>query len=232
MPTRREQQRETTLETIKQVARAQMAHEGTAGLSLRGIARDMEVTAPALYRYYPSRDDLITALILDGFNALADAMIAADAAQPRPAYGERIYAIFCAYRDWALANPVDFQLIYGNPIPGFHAPAEVTVPAVVRGFIPMTEALTEAYAAAVLRPPAHFQHLPHTVDAFLRAFADSNGYPVPPEVFAVMAHAWTMTHGMVVLEMHRHTPSLLGDTTAFFQHQIKALCRELNLTVR
>ena len=72
--TRREQQRENTREEIKSLARKQMQAEGTAAISLRGIAREMGLTVTALYRYYTSRDDLITALIVDGFNAQADAM--------------------------------------------------------------------------------------------------------------------------------------------------------------
>jgi AcrR family transcriptional regulator len=125
----RESQRQDTREEIKAFARQQMAAEGTAALSLRAIARDMEMTAPALYRYFPSREDLITALIVDAFNALADALEAADAAPTQQDYGSRLRAVLMAYRGWALEHPTDFQLIYGNPIPGYSAPRELTVPA-------------------------------------------------------------------------------------------------------
>ncbi len=227
--TTRAEQRVTTLEAIRTIARRHMAEGGTATLSLRAIARDLGMTAPALYRYYPSRDDLITALILDAFNALADALIAADAAQPRAAWGGRLRAMMRAYRAWALAYPVDFQLIYGNPIPGYEAPREVTVPAAVRTWTAIINALIEAYAAGALRPPIAFLHLPPTVDRWMREFAARDGYPVPPEVFAVAVHGWSLMHGMVVLEMNGHTPPVIGDADAFFTHQIDALIRSMNL---
>ena len=74
-------ERSDTITQIKAVARQQMAEHGTAGLSLRGIAREMGITAPAIYNYFPRLDDLITALIVDAFTALADAMEAAEAAE-------------------------------------------------------------------------------------------------------------------------------------------------------
>jgi AcrR family transcriptional regulator len=227
--TRRTEQRAITLEAIRTTARRHMTEGGTAVLSLRAIARDMGMTAPAIYRYYPSRDDLITALILDAFNASADALISADAAQPRSLWGARLRAMMIAYREWALAYPVDFQLIYGNPIPGYHAPREVTTPAAIRTWTAIITPLTEAYAAGVLRPPAHFLILPPTVESWMRDFATQGGYPVPPEVFVVAIHGWTLMHGMVVLEMNGHTPPVVGDSDAFFIHQIDGLIRSINL---
>ncbi|MBZ0286445.1 MAG: WHG domain-containing protein, partial [Anaerolineae bacterium] len=136
----RQRNAETYSETqaaIKAIARRHMAEQGTAAVGLRAIARDLDMTAPALYRYFPSLDDLITALIVDAYNANADAMAEADAAQPPTDYLARLLAALNAYRDWALAHPVDFQLIYGNPIPGYHAPAEITIPAARRNFAVM-----------------------------------------------------------------------------------------------
>ena len=98
---------------IKAVARQQMADHGTAGLSLRGIGREMGISAPAIYNYYPRLDDLITALIVDAFNALADAIEAAEAGTPGETCGQKILAMCLAYRQWAVEHPVDFQLIYG-----------------------------------------------------------------------------------------------------------------------
>src|SRR3954454_14822783 len=133
-PTRREQQYAATSAEIKDIARRLMAEHGTAGLSIREVAREMRMTAPALYHYFANRDALITALILDAFNALADALeqARADAATYTPV--QQLKAVLIGYRAWALAHPIDFQLIYGNPIPGYEARREVTVPAVARGF--------------------------------------------------------------------------------------------------
>src|SRR5689334_18627833 len=116
---RRERFRDNVREQICEVARKQMADSGTAAVSLRAIARELKLTAPALYRYFASRDELITALILDAFNSLADTLAAtAQAAAPDNPWNQ-MTAVLIAYRAWALAHPTDFQLIYGNPIPGY-----------------------------------------------------------------------------------------------------------------
>src|SRR5262245_85809 len=120
-PTRREKQYAATSAEIKDTARRLMAEHGTAGVSIRAIARAMGLSAPSLYHYFPNRDELITALISDAFNALADEL---EQVRDRTAgtAAERLMAVVLAYRSWALAHPLDFQLIYGNPIPGYVAP--------------------------------------------------------------------------------------------------------------
>ncbi|MBC8078325.1 MAG: TetR/AcrR family transcriptional regulator, partial [Chloroflexales bacterium] len=168
-PSRRERQREATSDEIKQVARQQMAEEGTAGLSLRGIARQMGLSAPALYRYYPSRDELITALIVDAFHALGDATQAAQVHMHTSDYAGRFLAMTVGYRQWALDHPVDFALIYGNPIPGYHAPAEVTTPAVRRSTAPLVNLLNESWLAGAMAPLD--RAISPTVEAHLAGWA-------------------------------------------------------------
>src|SRR5918999_3309057 len=97
---RRERVRQATAEEIKSVARAQMAAEGTAGVTLRAIAREMGMTAPALYRYFGSREELVTALVIDAYDALADAMAAGVAAVPASRHAARLRAAFRAFRGW------------------------------------------------------------------------------------------------------------------------------------
>lgn len=113
-------------------------------LSLRAIARRMEITAPAIYNYFPHLEDLITALIVDAFNDLADAMQAAGQSVTSNTWGPRIKATILAYRRWAVAHPVKFQLIYGDPIPGYAAPAEVTSPVANRPFVILCGYFAEA----------------------------------------------------------------------------------------
>ena len=157
---RRERLREKTIQEIKTTARQQMADGGTTALSLNGIARSMEISTPGLYRYFASRDDLVTALIAEAYNDLAEALEAAALEIPREAFYERMMSTVLAYREWALAHPVDFTLIYGNPIPGYHAPVEVTMPAARRGFAAILRILAEADQAGALRLPEEYQRLP------------------------------------------------------------------------
>jgi AcrR family transcriptional regulator len=113
---------------IKAVARRHLATDG-ANLSLRAVARDLDIVASALYRYFPSRDALLTALILDAYDALAAAATKADAAVPRDDLRGRWLAVCRAVRAWALAHPAEYGLIYGAPVPGYSAPQDTVEPA-------------------------------------------------------------------------------------------------------
>src|SRR5512141_2660275 len=114
MPTTRQAtRRSATRQEILDTARAQIAATGAAALSLRAIARQMELTAPALYRYFPSRDALVTALIVDAYHSLADALEAARDAIPETDPVGRILNIGTAYREWALIKPQWYMLIFG-----------------------------------------------------------------------------------------------------------------------
>lgn len=113
-------------EEIKQVARRHLATDG-ANLSLRAVARDLGMASSAVYRYFASRDDLLTALIIDAYDAVGEAAEQAAAAQQDAT--DRWIAIGHAVRDWALANQHEWALIYGSPVPGYQAPQDTIVPA-------------------------------------------------------------------------------------------------------
>jgi AcrR family transcriptional regulator len=224
MITRREQKRENIKDEIKTFARQQMAQEGTAALSLRAIARDMELTVTALYRYFASRDELITALIVDAFASLADALQAAADAPHNGDYIQQARNIFTAYRQWALQHPTDFELIYGNPIPAYDAPREITVPQVIRGFTIMLAALVNAVNSgqAVVRitPPA-------SVLAHLEATIAEANYPVTSAQFYAGVRIWTRLHGAIMLELFQHLPPAIGDVDAYYRHELDAALHEL-----
>ncbi|MBW4439351.1 MAG: TetR/AcrR family transcriptional regulator [Pleurocapsa minor GSE-CHR-MK-17-07R] len=214
------------LEAIKTLARAQMSQEGTSSLSLRGIARDLGVTAPALYRYFPSRDDLITALIVDGFTALAHTLEAADANHDCADYRGRFADICRAYRRFALERSVDFQLIYGNPIPGYVAPKEVTVPTVIQVFTVFSIVFIEAFNAGKLKPLPQ-DRLQPTVVAGLEQIITRNQVPTDvPVMYGVFA-AWTKIHGVVMLELFHHLEQTVGDTALFFENELALLIDQL-----
>jgi AcrR family transcriptional regulator len=127
-PSLRARVRSEMSQEIKAVARRHLATDG-ANLSLRAVARDMDIVASALYRYFPSRDALLTALIIDAYEALAATATEAEAAVPRDDFRGRWMAVCTAVRTWALANPAEYGLIYGNPVPGYAAPPETVEPA-------------------------------------------------------------------------------------------------------
>src|SRR5215471_16268013 len=129
---RRERLHAATRAEIKQLARQHMAAQGTTAIHLRAIAEQMGFTSQALYRYFKSRDALLTELIIDAYTDLARTMESARDARSPDAYGERLFAALMGYRQWAVAHPVDYTLIYGMPIPDYQAPSELIQPAMPR----------------------------------------------------------------------------------------------------
>jgi AcrR family transcriptional regulator len=113
---------------IKAVARRHLATDG-ANLSIRAVARELDIVPSALYRYFPSRDALLTAVIIDAYDALATTAADADAAVPREDFRGRWHAVCRAVRRWALDHPAEYGLLYGNPVPGYAAPQETVEPA-------------------------------------------------------------------------------------------------------
>ncbi len=223
---RRERIREGTREEIKGLARQQMAASGTAAVSLGAIARAMELVPSALYRYYASRDDLITALIIDAYEALAEALNEAAAAQPAEKYGARLLAASLAYRAWAVAQPVDFLLIFGNPIPGYVAPFEQTIPAAVQVFSAFLNIMQEAYAAGKLDPPAAHRLAVAPIDPECTTAKWHPG--IDPLVNYSGIACWSKLHGMVMLELTGYlAPSL--DTATFYHSECLQLLTGIGL---
>lgn len=214
---RRERVREATREEIKSLARRQMAANGTAALALNAIAREMEMVPSALYRYYPDRDALITALLVDAFEGLALALQEAVADLPQAPYATRLMAAAHVYRSWALEHPIDFQLIFGNPIPGYQAPLQQTGPAMQRVFGVFLDVLQSAHRAGQLQAvsSAALESLAvcHPGDFF-------SAYD--PTVMYAGLVGWTTMHGMVMLELFGHLQSALAAPSAFYTARMQS----------
>lgn len=145
--------RETITREILDAARARLTTDGAAALSLRAVARDVEMVSSAVYRYFPSRDALLTALLIEAYDELGEAAEAADAGvTDRSDVAARWLATFRAVRAWCVAHPGEFGLLYGTPVPGYAAPRDTVDPAtrVVRVLVRI---VGDAYAAGA-RPPA------------------------------------------------------------------------------
>jgi AcrR family transcriptional regulator len=147
VPTARERVRAELTAEITQAARRQLAEVGAAALSLRAVAREVGMASSAVYRYFPSRDDLLTRLIIDGYDAIGAAVESAD--DPAASPEERWSAVCTAVRDWARANPHEYALLYGSPVPGYAAPRD-TVPAASRVGVVLGRILGDAARAGRL----------------------------------------------------------------------------------
>ena len=206
-----------------------MAEEGTNGLSVRGIAKVLDLTPPAIYHYFDSLDDLTTALIVDSFNALADALEAAAGHSSAPSAGGKLLDVILAYRQWSVDNPIGFQLIYGNPIPGYVAPADATVPAVVRTFVVSVAFIEEALQTGELVPAKPYNQIPPVVEARLNALIAEGGYPITTISFYLSMILWTQIHGIIYLEVFNHIQHNVGDVPIFYEAQMRNMLITMGL---
>lgn len=214
---------------IKDAARRQMTQHGPAGLSLRSIARDLGITAPAIYNYFPRRDDLITALIVDSFTALAEAMEAAEAGVQSDRPYEKILALCLAYREWAIEHPMDFQFIGGSPIPGYQAPEEVTIPMARRPFLGLFRWFLRAYQAGELTIPVEYQDVPPALAEGVAAWCRASGIAMPGSLMGPLMSGWARIYGLTTLELFHHSRPLVGDCATLYRYEISALLQHLGL---
>ncbi len=202
---------------IKEVARAHVAREG-ANLSLRGVARDMGIVASALYRYFPSRDALLTALITDAYEDLAAAAAAADSAVPRAQLRQRWMGVCRAVREWALANPAEYGLLYGNPIPGYTAPGETVEPA-ARVVLLLVDIVVDG--AERLDPVP--DDVPEVLRTDLRRLIEQRPGPISEARLGRVFAGWTQLFGLVGFEVFGRLETVLDNPAPYFDHQMEVM---------
>ncbi|MEU4557593.1 TetR/AcrR family transcriptional regulator [Actinoplanes sp. NPDC023936] len=203
-------------EEIKTVARRHLATDG-ANLSLRGVARDLQMASSAVYRYFASRDDLLTALIIDAYNEVGDAAERAAAAGTTPL--EKWLAACHAMRDWALANPHQWALIYGSPVPGYQAPQDTVGPA-TRVLLLLGATLGEAYRNGLVRER---EPLSGGFARELEPIAASFMPGLPPRVVADTLSAFFQLCGAISAELFGQlNNSIDDDRRGFFEYQMRS----------
>ena len=221
---RRQRLHDATAEEIKSVARGLMTREGTASLNLRAIAREMGMTPSALYRYYPSRDAILTALITDAYDAVGEAVEGAVQEAPADRTSTSILAALHAFRLWALDHPQEYGLIYGTPVPGYEAPAEDTMEAAMRTNAVLLGELARAVAMGMIRLPPE-ESIPESLRGMLTEMAsqpEKARIDLPMAGWAVAMQFWVVLYGAINAEVFGHMPpSVLDHSADFFDHTMR-----------
>ncbi|MBI5033046.1 MAG: TetR/AcrR family transcriptional regulator [Chloroflexi bacterium] len=228
-PTRRESRHTSTRDEIMEVARKQIAEQGAAALSLREIARQMRMTAPALYRYFKDRDDLVTALIVTAFRSFADTLKAARDSQSADDHANQLFAIALAYRSWARAHPQDYMLIFGTPIPGYKAPAEITQPEAKCSMDVLIDALEATDTAGELDPASTYAKPSPALLAQLNHWRKEFGYSASTIVLYLAVVGWSRLHGLVSLEIENQFEPFLGDIDELYRNQALELMKQFGV---
>ena len=222
-PTRSAQQTDLQ-ESIQETAWKQIAESGAQTLSLRAIARELGITAPAIYNYFPRRDDLVTALIIDAYTSFGDSQIAARDAIPADDLTGRLRAIGVAYRQWALTNPQRYLLIFGAPIPGYEAPVEKIFPSGARSLSALTSVVESIRAAGKLRA----ENFPKVQDAYKISFEMWKRYggDVDSLSLSVAMLIWARVHGIVSLEVAGNMPPFGANGDALYLYEMESIQKQ------
>jgi len=211
---------------ILAAAHEELAAGGAAGLSLRAIARRLQMVPSALYRYFPSRDALLTALIIDAYRAVGGAA-AAGADSAGPVALDCWLAVAAGVRKWGQEHPHEWALVYGSPVPGYRAPRDTVDAALVvtRVIADIFTGVTPADAA----PPPWF---PPTPAGLAEIVGPIEAELLPgrrPEVVAAAVVAWTVLLGMVSFELFGHYVGATTDFTAFFEYEMRLVAHLVGL---
>jgi AcrR family transcriptional regulator len=225
MPTARERVRAELTAEITDAARRQLASVGAAGLSLRAVARELGMASSALYRYFPSRDDLLTRLIIDGYDDLGAAAEEADDPGGTPA--ERWLAVCRAVRAWARAHPHEYALLYGSPVPGYQAPPD-TVPAATRVGAVLGGILGAAARSGALPEPSGDAD-PGVVSEEAAAVLGGEHPALDDRLRRRALLAWSALYGAISFELFGHFVGSVLDADRFFDRAMGDLAALIGL---
>ncbi len=212
-------------EAIKETAWKQIAEFGAPALSLRAIARELKITAPAIYNYFPSRDHLVTALIVDAYTSLGDSQKSTLENVSKKDGATRFSALGIAYRDWAVTYPQRYQLIFGTPIPDYDAPEDITTPAAAWALLPLIETVQALYNEGNLRVE-RLAKLSAKLKSMLETWKQFAGSTVETEVLYVAYVVWSRVHGLVMLELGGQLPSFFTDPGELFHREIATMINQ------
>jgi AcrR family transcriptional regulator len=208
-------------EAIKEAAWKQITEYGAPALSLRAIARELKITAPAIYNYFPDRDALVTALIIDAFISFGDWQLEARDSVSTDDHLGRMAAIGLAYRNWAHAFPQRYQLIFGTPIPGYKGPIEKILPSSARSLSALVSVVDSLRLAGKLN-----------VDAFPKVKAEHKvsfemwktyGGDANVLSLSVAMLIWSRVHGIVSLEIGGNLPPFGVKGDALYLYELNSI---------
>ncbi len=220
---KRQESRQRIEAAIVEIGRRHLVTEGAAGLSLRAIARELGMVSSAIYRYVADRDDLLTLLVVDAYSELADVVDQAAAGLSAESdWRTRLLEMACAVRRWAIDQPARWALLYGSPVPGYHAPAERTIGPGTRVVAALFSAVADGIAAGAVGESGGAVAQPLS-DDFDRLRAEFD-FPGGDGVLAKCFLLWAALVGAVSLEVFgQYGADTLTDPGLVFEVQIGLL---------
>jgi len=213
---------EHTAEIVR-LAHQQLEREGAANLSLRAIARDLGMASSAIYRYFASRDELLTRLIIDSYDRLGEAVESADhRVKQRSDFLGRWRAMAVAIRAWAVANTAEYSLLFGTPVPGYAAPLDTIGPA-------------SRYTIALIQLTVDMEAAGHTASGKVPAllgrdyarFRERFDVPASDQMLMNGMAAWASVMGAINLELFGHLHNVVDTPGALFEAVVELQGQQL-----
>ena len=208
---------------IKASAWKGIAENGASSLSLRAIARDLGITAPAIYNYFADRDALVTELIIEAYTSFGDWQLAARDAAASKSLPKKLEDIGMAYRAWALAFPERYQLIFGAPISGYRTDHEAIRPAGSRSLTALVGTIEEIRAAGRLVAEG-FPAVQESHAQDFAAWTQRSGFH--PQSLAVGILIWARVHGLVSLEISGNLIPFGPAGDGLYRYELRSLTRQ------
>ncbi len=216
---------------ILATASAHVAAEGAASLSLRAVARDLGMASSAVYRYFASRDELLTALIIDAYDSLGDHTEAAVASSADRPPARRWVTTAMAIREWAVARPHDFALLYGTPVPGYAAPDDTVAPG-IRVSLALISIVADAARGAGLDEPTDLVISDDTATS-LQGLSRVVTLPdIRATTMLAIVLAWTQLFGLLTFELFGQTKNFVGNDDLLFRDAATNMARRIGLAER
>jgi AcrR family transcriptional regulator len=230
IPSRRDRQRAATVAEIKAAARRLLVSGGVAAVGLRAVARELGLSAPALYRYFPSHEALLTAVIADLYDELTAALLDLQDTGADPDLGAQLYLLAGGLRDWALAHPAEFGLLFGSAVPDPHAEDHEATPghqAAMRFAGVFKELVSQVWLKHPFQCPAEEELGPVLVEQLQQMSEHFHGMP-PCAIYLALTY-WTRLYGLICMEVFGQLHWALDDAGAYFEAQLREIGDALGL---
>jgi AcrR family transcriptional regulator len=215
----RERVHQAVREDIVDEARRQLADGGASALSLRAVARELGMASSAMYRYFTSRDELITALIVDAYNAMGE--VAEGAALTSGSAAARFGEVCRAVRAWSLDHPHEYALLYGSPVPGYEAPGLTVGPASRVSFTLGTlvvEGLAQGELVATELPS-----VPRALAGQIKDLGQLAMPGVPLWIVARALQVWALLFGQISFEVFGRLADSIQDMGTVFEFTVATM---------
>lgn len=218
----RERNRQEVMAQIMAAGRRELAEHGADGLSLRAVAREIGMVSSAVYRYVASRDELLTLLIIESYEAIG--LAAERAADAGGSPTERFVRIASAIREWAREHPHEYALLHGSPVPGYRAPEDTVVPG-TRVPAVMLGLLVQEYAEGRVSapPPDDLPPVSEELSAQCEVIRGFFGVEVPDALVLRGIAAWAQVYGLISFELFGQFRNTFEPADDLMAHQFAAL---------